>query len=203
MRTKLKKKTKNKRKLSGDKLQGRSRISNGSQLLPDVDGRSTYARRVRDLVKIHIEDLGGSNSISQAQLSLIRRASVLTAEIEFMESKFANANGATRFALERYQRTINTLRRLLESMGLHRKERPMRDVTPPTFNLGTDTDDIDTSEYEKTFGGDGMQFILIDDHKVFFVMNANTENETIKRMAHLEDDFNFIERLRGQQQGAL
>jgi hypothetical protein len=39
------------------KLYGRSRVSNGRDLLPNIDGRSTYARRYRDVIGLHIADL--------------------------------------------------------------------------------------------------------------------------------------------------
>src|SRR5262245_24752189 len=46
------------------KAYGRSRITNGSALLPSVDGRSTWARRLRDLVELHLHDLGGRDAVS-------------------------------------------------------------------------------------------------------------------------------------------
>ena len=37
----------------------RSAITNGSHLLADVDGRSSWMRRLRDLIQGHIADAGG------------------------------------------------------------------------------------------------------------------------------------------------
>jgi hypothetical protein len=34
-------------------------VTNGSKLLPGVDGRSWYAHRARDLVALFVSDLGG------------------------------------------------------------------------------------------------------------------------------------------------
>ena len=104
-----------------------SRITNGSALLPGVDGRSTWVRRLRDLISLHVEDLGGDDSVSEAERSIVRRATTLTVELERMEAKFATAGEATPAELDAYQRTSSTLRRMLESLGL--KRRP-RDVTP-------------------------------------------------------------------------
>jgi hypothetical protein len=50
---------------------------NGNALLPDVDGRSVWTRRCRDLIASHTADCGGSLAISEAERSIIRRASVL------------------------------------------------------------------------------------------------------------------------------
>ena len=55
----------------------RSRITNGSALLPGVDGRSAWVRRARDLIREHLADLGGFDNVSAAERSIIRRASVL------------------------------------------------------------------------------------------------------------------------------
>lgn len=44
----------------------RSRVTNGSHVLPGVDGRSIWARRFRDLMALHMSDWGGKNFISKA-----------------------------------------------------------------------------------------------------------------------------------------
>jgi hypothetical protein len=38
----------------------RSRITNGSALLPGIDGRSAWVRRAKDLLALHISDEVGS-----------------------------------------------------------------------------------------------------------------------------------------------
>src|ERR1035437_6070752 len=105
----------------------RSRISNGSHILPGVDGRSTWARRLRDLIALHLSDLGGDDAVSEAERSIIRRVAALTVELERMEAVFAVAGEASPEQIDLYQRTANSLRRLLEAVGLHRRAR---DVTP-------------------------------------------------------------------------
>jgi hypothetical protein len=110
----------------GRQLCGRSRITNGSELLPAIDGRSIWARRLRDLISLHTADLGGPDNLSQAELSLIRRASTLTVELEHLEQRFILSDGASADDLQLYQRTANSLRRLLESIGLRRRPK---DVT--------------------------------------------------------------------------
>ena len=105
----------------------RSRLTNGSALLSGVDGRSVWARRLRDLIDIHIEDLGGSDAVTAAERSIVRRASTLTVELERMEARFALAGEASADELDLYSRTAGNLRRLLESVGLQRRAK---DVTP-------------------------------------------------------------------------
>jgi hypothetical protein len=159
----------------------KSRITNGSALLPGVDGRSAWVRRCRDVISSHLSDLGGADNTSAAERSIVRRAATLTVELERLEEKFAlevhregkrlppeslliiaeNAMGMAaryqpgpkdapnehadeqRYAywlgqarealraaaasellnLDAYQRCANSLRRLLEAVGLQRRPR--------------------------------------------------------------------------------
>lgn len=104
----------------------RSRVSNGSALLPGIDGRSAWVRRARDLIEDHTHDLGGTDRLSAAERSIVRRCAVLTVELERLEQGFAT-DTADATALDLYQRTAGNLRRLLEALGLQRR---VRDVVP-------------------------------------------------------------------------
>jgi hypothetical protein len=105
------------------KSKGRSRMTNGSQVVAGVDGRSTWARRMRDLIQLHLADFAGEDAVSEAKKSIIRRACALTVELERMESIFAVAGEALPEQLDLYQRTANSLRRLLEAVGLERRAK--------------------------------------------------------------------------------
>jgi hypothetical protein len=109
------------------KSKGASAITNGTALLPGIDGRSAWVRRCKDLISAHLSDLGGSDNTSAAERSIIRRASVLTVELERMEAQFASAGKADPETLDLYARTSGNLRRLLEAVGLQRRPR---DLTP-------------------------------------------------------------------------
>jgi hypothetical protein len=41
-----------------------SRVTNGSALLPRVDGRSAWVRRCKDIIEAHLSDLGGEHNTS-------------------------------------------------------------------------------------------------------------------------------------------
>lgn len=112
------------------KPEARSAVSNGSRLLPGVDGRSAWVRRCRDLIEMHLSDLGGLEAISQAEHSIVRRAAVLTTELERMEQRFALAGEAEVRELDLYQRTAGNLRRLLESLGLERRKKRVIGLPP-------------------------------------------------------------------------
>ena len=105
----------------------RSAVTNGSQLLAGCDHRSARMRRLKDLIGGHVADLGGRDLISEAEFCLVRRAAILTLELELLEAKFEAHDGAKVQELECYQRVASSLRRLLESLGLRRRQR---DVTP-------------------------------------------------------------------------
>jgi hypothetical protein len=110
------------------KSQARSRVSNGATLLPGIDGRSTWARRFRDVIEALTVDAGGPDALGEAERSLIRRTAALTVELERMEEAFAAAGAADPDTLDLYGRTSGNLRRLLESLGL---QRPARDLPHP------------------------------------------------------------------------
>jgi hypothetical protein len=110
----------------------RSRITNGSALLPGVDGRSAWVRRAKDIIAAHLSDCGGESNTSAAERSIIRRAATLTVELERLEAKFALAGEASVQDLDCYQRGANTLRRLLGAVGLQRRAREI-EVDPLTY----------------------------------------------------------------------
>ncbi len=109
----------------------KSAVTNGSKFLPDIDGRSTWARRARDIIAQLIEDRGGEDLTSEAERLILRKAAVIAVQTEQLETKFAEANSTgenvSREDLDLYQRLANSMRRLLESVGL---QRVARDVTP-------------------------------------------------------------------------
>ena len=124
-----KKKTADRKRLTPSLASFRSAISNGSSMfLADIDERSTWARRLRDLIGDHVSDLGGEDMISSSEMVLVRRASMICLQLEMMESRWADNDGeASPQALQNYQRCVNTLRRTLEALGLKRRQK---DITP-------------------------------------------------------------------------
>jgi len=89
-----------------------------------MDGRSRWARRLRDLIELYSNDLGGDEGLSSMQRSIIRRAATLTVELERAEDGFATTGSADAAALHAYQTTANSLRRILETLGLQGKHLP-------------------------------------------------------------------------------
>jgi hypothetical protein len=123
-----------KQKTKAKGTNAKSKISNGTALLPKTkgkvshtDGRSSWMRRFKDLIVTHQADLGGAEHLSEAERSIIRRCATLTVLLERLELDFALEDQASPFKIDQYQRVANTLKRLLESLGLKRRAK---DVTP-------------------------------------------------------------------------
>ena len=108
------------------KQYARSRITNKHGLMPGVDMRSTWARRWRDLVELHVSDLGGADNMSEIQRSLLQRISALEVEAEYLETEFARRSASGK-QYDLYLRIVGVLKRLYELIGI---ERRARDITP-------------------------------------------------------------------------
>lgn len=103
----------------------RSAVTNGRRLFVDGDDRSAWSRRYRDLVAGHIADLGGRGLLSEAQLSLVKRAAAIEIELERMEGSLS---AGALVDLDLFTRSASHLRRIFETLGVERRQR---DVTPP------------------------------------------------------------------------
>ena len=130
------------RKLTRPKDTQRSKIGNGA-LLPGIDQRSTLCRRAREVIADHISDLGGEDNVSTAERALVRRAAVLVTELERLELRFAQADQPESADLDLYQKLTNTLRRLLQSLGLARRAKT---VNVPTLDQYLSSKRLDAAE---------------------------------------------------------
>jgi hypothetical protein len=102
----------------------RSAVTNGRRLFVEGDGNSAWSRRYRDLVIGHVNDLGGAALLSEAQKSLVRRASAIELELEQMEGKLSRGEAVDP---DVFTRSASHLRRIFETLGIERKQK---DVTP-------------------------------------------------------------------------
>jgi hypothetical protein len=108
---------------SAGKRRTRSRVTTGRAVFVEGDGNSRWARRYRDLIAAHCQDLGGVDLLSEAQLSLIKRASAIELELEQAEGRLSMGEQVD---LDSFGRATSHLRRLFEVLGIERK---CRDVT--------------------------------------------------------------------------
>jgi hypothetical protein len=109
----------------------RSRLTSGGELLPSVDGRSTWARLMRDVIGSMTAHLGGEDYVTEPQRMLVRRVAAFEAECVCLEDRFARARSEGRAPdtadVDLYSRLASAQRRHLEAIGL---QRVPRDVSP-------------------------------------------------------------------------
>ncbi|MBZ9817278.1 hypothetical protein [Mesorhizobium sp. CA7] len=107
----------------------RSQIANGTAtLLGAKDERSVYVRRMKEIIAEHVNDRGGLDALSAAEKSAIRRVAVLTIELEKLETRFAEDPTVGERTLDLYSRTAGNLGRLLERLGMKRREKPPQTI---------------------------------------------------------------------------
>jgi hypothetical protein len=102
----------------------RARVTNHKALLPNLDGRSSSARRYRDLVNSYIADMGGLDQCSDIKLGLLRRLAAVTVQSELIEARMINGEAVDIGTL---CTLASTTVRLSQRLGL---ERVAKDVGP-------------------------------------------------------------------------
>jgi hypothetical protein len=121
-------------KPAANRGQARSRVSNGKDLLPGVDGRSLVARRYRDIVDAIVIDQGGADRCSESRRQLIRRFGAAAVLAEQMESRLAN--GET-IDISEHALLCSTLTRLASRIGIDRRSM---DITPDPLTYARQRD---------------------------------------------------------------
>lgn len=102
----------------------RSRITNGTRVLPNTDGRSAIARRFRDIASAIITDQGGVERLSEARVQLIRRFAAAAVIAEQMEAKLAAGEDIN---IVEHAQLASTLVRIAQRIGIDRRSR---NITP-------------------------------------------------------------------------
>jgi hypothetical protein len=92
--------------------------------IADLDHRTRAAKNAMAMVTAMEADCGGADRLSAGQLALIRRAAVITVLLESQEASWLAGTGID---VAVYGTLVNSLNRLLVTIGL---ERRSRDVTP-------------------------------------------------------------------------
>jgi hypothetical protein len=110
--------------VKGRKAYGRSRLSNGKDLLPGVDGRTVIYRRFRDIASQIAADQGGLDQLSEARLQLVRRFAATAVLAEQLEAGLANGQ---EIDVERHALLCSTLTRLAQRIGIDRRAKA---ITP-------------------------------------------------------------------------
>jgi len=130
------------------KAQARSRVSNGADILPGVDGRSIVARRFRDIVAAIVVDQGGPDQISEAREQLIRRFAAAAVLAEQLEAQLAMGE---EIDINQHALLCSSLVRLAQRIGIDRR---MRNVVPTLAEYIATKQQVDHAEVIETSDGD-------------------------------------------------
>jgi hypothetical protein len=117
------------------KRKNRSRVSNGRDILPGVDGRSLMGRRYRDISAQIIHDQGGLDLCSESRLQLIRRFSAAAVIAEHMEARLAQGEPID---IGEHALLCSTLTRLAARIGI---DRIPREIVPDPLDYARAVDD--------------------------------------------------------------
>lgn len=112
--------------------EAKSRVTNGKVILPYQDGRSLWARIMRDTLQSLISHCGGESVISDTKRMAARRVAAFEAELIMMEDRIASIRGAAKHPppslLQLYGMLADRQRRLSEALGWERSQRNVKDI---------------------------------------------------------------------------
>lgn len=110
------------------KVYARSKIKNGGEVLPQVDGRTLIAKRYREIADALLADQDG-----ESQNQLIRRFAAAACIAEQMEAALANGEDVN---AETHALLCSTLIRLANKFGIKGGRSPAAPTPPAKNTLG-------------------------------------------------------------------
>jgi hypothetical protein len=124
------------RRAAERKTYGRSRISNGGDMLPDVDGRRLIVRRYRDIASAILADQGGEDACSESRKQLIRRFAAAAVIAEQMEARLARGEDID---INEHATLSSTLVRLASRIGINRVPKDVTSLDEYLASLKDET----------------------------------------------------------------
>jgi hypothetical protein len=121
-------------------------VSNGHDVLPNIDGRSVIARRYRDIAGAILVDQGGADFCSESRKQLIRCFAAAAVLAERLESRLANGE---QIDIAEHATLSSTLVRLASRIGI---DRVPRDVSPSLADLLAQPYQPEDADNEATSG---------------------------------------------------
>ncbi len=113
------------KKITDDRSrQNRSAVTNGTRLFAvATDGRTTEARRYRDIVAAVVADRGGAEVMTEVAFQLARRFAATAVKAEAMEADLAKGHPID---MEEHGKLTLTMTRIANHLGLERKAREVK-----------------------------------------------------------------------------
>ena len=128
----------------------RSKISNDSTTLPNIDGRGVWPRRRRDVIKLLIAEITRrGRRVTPAQLLLVGQVASLQVRLEQMQGMICRGDAVDDEQMSRHGALVA---RLLDTLGLSSHQRvhePDNACTPLSAHTRGD-DESDANSSTKT-----------------------------------------------------
>jgi hypothetical protein len=109
---------------SQGKAHGRTKLTNGKDRLPDVDGRCLLYKRFREIARLVAADQGGLDTLSEARVQLVRRFAATCVMAEQLEANMCNG---LEIDINKHTALSSTLVRLGARIGIDRRAKQ---ITP-------------------------------------------------------------------------
>lgn len=103
---------------------GKSRVTNGAEVLPGIDGRSLLARRYRDISMAIAADQGGEDRLAEVRAQLIRRFSAVSVLAEEAEARMARGE---KIDVAEHALLCSSAVRIASKIGINRR---LKEVVP-------------------------------------------------------------------------
>lgn len=104
----------------------RASVLIGTRLLPTTDGRSVWARIVREMIERLVAHCGGEDQISETMRLQARRCAIFEAELLYLEEQMAQARANDEapqpHLIATYTTITNAQRRTCEALGYDRTQ---------------------------------------------------------------------------------
>jgi hypothetical protein len=95
-------------------------VTNGHDILPDVDNRSQVARRFFDISSAIIADQGGLDRLAEARLQLIRRFAASAVMAEQLEAALARGEAID---IGQHAQLVSSMVRVSNRIGVNRRAK--------------------------------------------------------------------------------
>ncbi|MGB6078638.1 MAG: hypothetical protein WBF99_04190 [Xanthobacteraceae bacterium] len=118
----------------------RSRLTNGSDLLPGADQRTAQFRRYRDLTAMIATDIGGLDHLSEVKKQLVRRFAATSVLAEQLEARLVE--GVT-IDVDEHAKLSASLVKLAQRIGLGRHAKTVPDLQTYLASKQQQYDDAD------------------------------------------------------------
>jgi hypothetical protein len=136
---------------SRGKAHGRTKLTNGKDRLPDVDGRCQLYKRFREIARLVAADQGGLDALSEARVQLVRRFAATCVMAEQLEANMCNG---LEIDINKHTALSSTLVRLGARIGIDRRAKHITPNLTDYLELHPAPERVDTTPNAPVSKGD-------------------------------------------------